>query len=78
MAYNDLDVSTIELIKKRIAREDEIEKIYKVLTDVNLSRSLVSGRAFWVSLYNRKIAEYDAFCVKNTMRRMSVFTKITK
>lgn len=77
MAYHDLDVRKLELIKQRLAKEDEIERIYRVVSDVWLSRQLVSGRDYWVKLYNRRIAEYKAFCIKNTLK-MSIFVKVTE
>lgn len=75
MAYKSIE--ELDLIKRQQEKENEIEQIYKILTDVKFKGSLVHGRDYWLQLYNRKKAEYEAFCIKNKSRRRTLFSKIT-
>lgn len=77
MSINDLKLNTLELIKKQIEKENEIQHILRVLNDVKINSSLLSGRDFWVKVYNRRIKEYKEFCDKNTLKT-SIFMKVIK
>lgn len=77
MSINDLNLNTLELIKKQIEKENEIQHILRVLNDVKINSSLLSGRDFWVKVYNRRIKEYKEFCDKNTLKT-SIFMKVIK
>ena len=77
MSINDLKLNTLELIKKQIEKENEIQHILRVLNDVKINSSLLSGRDFCVNVYNRRIKEYKEFCDKNTLKT-SIFMKVIK
>lgn len=77
MSINDLTLKNLDLGKQQIAKEDEIHQILKVLNDSKINNSLLSGRDFWVKLYNRKIKEYKEFCDNNTLKT-SIFMKVIK
>lgn len=68
MTYNKLNLRKAELLKQQAAKEEEIKEIFNILNDVKLSSRLLSGRDYWVRLYNRKIIEYKAFCIKHTLK----------
>lgn len=68
MTYNKLNSRKAELLKQQVAKEAEIKEIFKLLNDVKLSSRLLSGRDYWVKMYNRKIIEYKAFCIKHTLK----------
>jgi hypothetical protein len=67
----------LDLGKQQIAKEKEIQQLFKVLNDSKINDSLLSGRDFWVKLYNRKVKEYKSFCDKNTLKT-SIFMKVIK
>lgn len=77
MSINDLTLKRLDLEKQQLAKEDEIEQILKVLNNSKINDSLLSGRAFWVRLYNRKIKEYKEFSHTNTLIT-STFMKVIK
>lgn len=77
MSINDLTLKNLDLGKRKIEKECEIVSIFKVLNDAKLNHSLISGRNFWVRLYNRKLKEYKAFCDENTLKT-SPFMKVVK
>ena len=75
MSINDLTLKNLDLGKQQIEKENEIKQILKVLNDSKINNSLLSGRDFWVKLYNRKVKEYKSFCDKNTLKT-SIFMKV--
>lgn len=77
MSINDLTLKRLDLEKQQLAKEHEIEQILKVLNDSKINNSLLSGRDFWVRLYNRKIKEYKEFSHTNTLIT-STFMKVIK
>lgn len=68
MTYHKLNLRKAELLKQQAAKEAEIKEIFKILNDAKLSNRLLSGRDYWVKMYNRKILEYRAFCIKHTLK----------
>lgn len=75
MSINDLTLKNLDLGKQQIEKENEIQQILKVLNDSKINNSLLSGRDFWVKLYNRKVKEYKSFCDKNTLKTV-IFKKV--
>lgn len=63
-----LNSSNLDLLEQRKAKEAEVKEIFKIILSDNLCELLLSGRGFWVELYNRRIAEYKAFCIKNALK----------
>lgn len=77
MSINDLTLENLDLRIQQLAKENEILQILEVLSNKKINDSLLSGRAFWVNLYNQKIKEYKEFCDTNTLKT-SIFRKVIK
>jgi len=71
-----LNFIKLDLLEQRKAKEDEIKGIFQIITNGNLCKTLFAGRGYWVELYDRRIAEYRAFCIKNALRSQD-FLKMT-
>jgi len=71
-----LNFSKLDLLEQRKAKEAEIKGIFKIISNGNICETLLSGRGYWVGLYDRRIAEYKAFCIKNALKCQD-FLKMT-
>ncbi len=77
MSINDLTLENLDLRMQQLAKENELLQILEVLSNKKINDSLLSGRAFWVNLYNRKVKEYKEFCNTNNLKT-SIFVKVIK
>ena len=75
MSINDLTLEKRYLRRLQKEKEDEIRQILKILNDVKTAHLLLSGRDFWVNLYNKKVKYYKLFCDENTLKT-AIFIKV--